>query len=92
MRSQFFSLSCMSIKQQNSLNIAGKCYCELNAESTILETVSDLILNTLLIEIDESLLLLIKKSYNMGEFPLLYNFIRYQIFQGAIKGLIMKIC
>lgn len=60
MRAQFFSLSCMSIKQRNSLNITGKCYCQLNAESTVLKTMSDLTLKTLLIEKDEILLLLIK--------------------------------
>lgn len=90
MRSQFLSLSYMSIKQHNSLNITGKCYCELNAESTILETMSDLNLKTLLIEKDESLLLLIK-NYNMEELLLLYKFIRYQIFKEAMEGLITKI-
>lgn len=63
----------MPIKQHNSLNITGKYYCELNAESTILETMSDLILKTLLVEIDESLLRLIK-NYSVGELPLLYIF------------------
>lgn len=76
MKSQFLSLPYMSIMQHNSLNITGKCYCELNAESTILATVSDLILKTLLIEKDESLLLLIE-NYNVEELPLLYKFIRY---------------
>lgn len=90
MKSQFLSLPYMSIMQLSSLNITGKCYCELNAESTILATVSDLILKTSLIEKDESLLLLIE-NYNVEEHPLLYKFIRYQIFKEAMKGLIMKI-
>lgn len=51
---------------------------------------SDLFLKTLLVEIDESLLFLIK-NYNVGERPLIYNFIMSQILQETMKGLIMKI-
>lgn len=69
MRFQIFSLSCTSIKQESFLNTRAKCHCELNVESTILEkTKSDLFLKALLIEVNESLLLIIK-TYSVGALP-----------------------
>lgn len=71
------------------MNIVKKWYSELNDESAILETMSDLIFKMLLIEISESFLLLIKNC-SVWALPILHHFMKYQIFQGCKESLNMS--